>query len=80
MFKNSKTNANFVAIKAALNYRSGSIIPGLSVIRDFTNSNGGTMHIHSGTVQLDCYPDGAERFKVFDYNFSGVHISLEFPI
>ena len=80
LFKDSKTNANFIAIKAALNYRSGSIIPGLSVIREFANSNGGTMHIHSGTVQLDCYSDGVEKFQVFDYNYSGVHISLEFPI
>jgi hypothetical protein len=80
LFKNSNSNSNYVAIKAALNYRSGSIIPGLSVIRDFTFSLGGIMHIHSGNVQLDCLSDGTEKYKVFDYNFSGVHISLEFQL
>ena len=80
LFKDSSSNSNYQAIKAALDYRNDSIIPGLSVIRDFTISNEGIMHIHSGNVQYECYPDGNESFNVFDYNFSGVHISLEFPI
>ncbi len=80
LLEKSSLNSNYIAIKAALDFRNESLIPGLSVIRDFTLYNEGTILIHSGNVELKCHPDGTEKFKVYDFNFSGVHISLEFPI
>lgn len=78
-FDKSRKNSNYVAIKTAMNYRNNSVIPGLSVIKDFVFSKGGTIFIHTANVLVEC-DNEMDTCEVLDYNFSGVHFCIEMPL
>lgn len=80
IWEKSAKNSNLLAIKAALDFRKNSDIPGLAVIRDFALSKGGTFFVHSANASIEINENGNEKYKIFDENFSGVHFTIEIPL
>jgi hypothetical protein len=80
IWKKTNENSNLLAIKAALDFRRGSDIPGLAVIKDFAISNGGSFFVHSSNASIEIDKYGNEKFRIFDENFSGVHFTIEIPL
>ena len=80
IWKKTKENSNLLAIKAALDFRKGSDIPGLAVIKEFAISKGGSFFVHSSNASIEIDKYGNEKFRIFDENFSGVHFTIEIPL
>jgi len=80
LWNKTKNNPNLLAIKAALDFRNNSLIPGLAVIKDFALSKGGSFFVHSANSSVEFDKSGNEKYEFYNENFSGVHFCIEIPL
>jgi hypothetical protein len=94
LYKDNGKNPNRLTIEAAVKYREGSMLPGLSQIKNFVLSqrdsvfitkNGNeiplkpSLFIHSGNYSIKFEKDKVIN-KFYPNDFSGCHIKMEIPI